>query len=326
MANDLLLAIDGGQTSSESLLVDSGGRILALGHGGPMDHVFVGAGERARAAIHQAIQSAFTVAGGEPVAATVVAGMTGVGRGEPELAKLAAIIAEVVQAGRIVVVPDYVASLAGASAGGPGVVVVAGGGAVAYARNPDGRDAVAGGYGYLLGDEGGGYDIGRRAIAAAIRAQDGRGAPTALEPLVMRAFNLAQLDDIKRVIYVPAFSRDQLAALVPLVAGAARDGDPVAGGIMQTAGEELAQIGLAAAHMVYGEGEPIHIYPTGGVFRAGAVLCRPFEDAIQSRWSRAVVRAAQHSPVTGALLLAAQLYGIDDAAAWLARSISATIT
>jgi len=317
MANDLLLAIDGGQTSTEALLGRADGTILARGRGGPMDHVFAGAGEQARAALHGTILSTFAAAGLEPTVAVVVAGITGVGRGEPELKRMAGIIAEAVRAPQIVVVPDYVTNLTGASAGESGIVVIAGGGAVAYGQTKDGRDAIAGGYGYLLGDEGGGFDIGRRAIAASIRAHDKRGIATALEPVIIHAFGLRQLDDIKRVVYVPGFARNQLAALVPLVVETAHKGDSVAANILRTAGEELAQIGLAVAHILHHTDERIHIYPTGGVFQAGEILCRPFADTIQAGWPGAQVCAPHHSPVAGALLLAARLYGIDDADIWL---------
>lgn len=323
MAIDYLLAIDGGQTSTEALVAHADGRILAHGHGGPMDHVFAGGGERARAAIHVAIVSAYAAAGVDRVAAVAVGGVTGVGPDDPELQKIAEIIGEVVRAEYTAVVPDYVTNLAGASGGRPGVAVIAGGGAVAYGRTEDGREAVAGGFGYLLGDEGGGYDIGRRAVGAAIRAFDGRGIPTMLEPMVKEALGLAHLNEIKRVVYVPDFSRDQLAALVPLVARAAMERDPVAQGIMATAGNELAQIGLAVGRRLHIEGDRISIYPTGGVFKSGPVICQPFEDAIRSGWPNAQVCPAQHSPVTGALLLAGQLHGIGDSGAWIANAVRA---
>ena len=69
-------------------------------------------------------------------------------------------------------------NLAGASGGDPGVVLIAGGGSIGFGVTADGREALAGGFGYLLGDEGSAFDIGLRAIAAACRAEDRRGEPT----------------------------------------------------------------------------------------------------------------------------------------------------
>jgi N-acetylglucosamine kinase-like BadF-type ATPase len=73
---------------------------------------------------------------------------------------------------------DTVTALAGASSAQPGVVVIAGTGSIAYGRLADGREAQAGGWGYMMGDEGSGYDIGREALRAATQAQDGRSAFT----------------------------------------------------------------------------------------------------------------------------------------------------
>ena len=92
---------------------------------------------------------------------------------------------------RVVVGDDTDAALAGAFAGRPGVVVIAGTGSGAAGRDAAGRTVRVGGHGFLLGDEGGGYWIGREAVRAALRAADGTGPPTALTELVRRRVRLA---------------------------------------------------------------------------------------------------------------------------------------
>jgi len=69
--------------------------------------------------------------------------------------------------------PDYVGNWAAATAGEPAIMVLSGGGAVAYGRDASGHSARSGGWGHLLGDEGSGYWIGLEAIKMVFRAHDG---------------------------------------------------------------------------------------------------------------------------------------------------------
>src|SRR5207237_10017789 len=69
---------------------------------------------------------------------------------------------------------DALIALWGALAGRQGVAVLAGTGSIALARSEDGREGRAGGWGYLLGDEGSGYWLGREAIAAYLHVLEAR--------------------------------------------------------------------------------------------------------------------------------------------------------
>ncbi|HEX5501581.1 MAG TPA: BadF/BadG/BcrA/BcrD ATPase family protein [Thermomicrobiales bacterium] len=320
-----LLAVDGGQTSTKALLVAPDGTVLGRGAGGPCDRFDApGGAARNRAGIQGAIRaaSAAAAADGHPSPGRVAAiglGLTGYHAGGPDLPALAVLVREVLAPGRLVAVGDYVTNLAGASGGRPGVAVIAGGGSVAYGRATDGREALVGGYGHLLGDEGSAYDIGRQALRAALRAADGRDAPTALRDAVPAALGVAAPRDLLDVVYRPAFGRERVAALAPLVAEAARAGDATAARIMAGAGEELAGLALACVCRLGAPGEAVAVYPTGGVFAAGAVLDGPFRAAVRAGWPAARVAAPAYPPVVGALILARRAAGGDADAAWLAR-------
>src|SRR3954467_6079778 len=158
----LILAVDGGQTSTKSLLETANGRGIAVGLGGPSDHFHITGGvEKNRAAIHGAVRSALAAAGGDPSeVAAITLGLTGVPPEGEARTVVYEIIREVVRPEQVTVVADYVTNLTGASGGKPGVVLIAGGGAIGYGVTSEGRTAIAGGYGYLLGDEGSAFKIG----------------------------------------------------------------------------------------------------------------------------------------------------------------------
>lgn len=182
-------------------------------------------------------------------------------------AQAAGIAAEVAgrTGARVVVGDDADAALAGAFRGAPGIVVIAGTGSNAAGRDAAGRTARVGGHGYLLGDEGGGYWIGRQAVTAALRAADGTGPPTALTALVERAF--ASLVGAEQQVHRHPTDRQLLARLVPAVALAAGDGDAVAAGILTAAADHLADL----ADAVRARLGPLPVAGVGGIFRCAPV-------------------------------------------------------
>jgi N-acetylglucosamine kinase len=304
----LILAVDGGQTGTRALLAEAGGRVLGRGESGPIRHLFGAGGEEAHAAIRSAIYGAHADAGIEPTAvAAAVCGVTSIRPGRPEAAKVEAAVRSVVTPRRVEVLPDYVINLLGAGGGSAGVVVVAGGGSIAYGRADDGRQATAGGDGYLLGDEGSGYDIGRGALRAVLRAADGRAEPTTLTGRLLDAFAVSDAQDIKDVIYAPSFARDRIAALAPLVAEAAAAGDSAAMEILARAGEALALMALAVIRRLFSPRDSVSVYLTGGVFRAERLVTGSFERALRPSRQGVEIRAPQNPPVVGALLRASQL-------------------
>jgi glucosamine kinase len=305
MSDRLILGLDMGQTSTRSLLAQADGQILGRGAGGPADHFqAAGGAERNRAAIQSAIRSAYAEAGLAPGALDAVAlGVTGLHRSSPEIPLVEDMVHELLQPRAVRVYPDYVTNLLGASRGGWGVVVVAGGGSIAYGISADGQtEAIAGGWGYLLGDEGSAFDVGRRAVTAAVSAADGRGEVTVLEGLVRQEFALGEMRDIMRAVYAADFSRDRLSRLAPSVVQAAENGDAVAGSIIRQAAHDLGRVALAVIPQIAGPDVPVPIYTTGGVFSAGAIVLVPFEREVRAGWPSAEVRSPAFPPSVGALV------------------------
>ncbi|MGH7529419.1 MAG: BadF/BadG/BcrA/BcrD ATPase family protein, partial [Gemmatimonadales bacterium] len=205
---------------------------------------------------------------------------------------------------RVAVRGDGEIALAAAFGDGAGILVSAGTGSIAYARTPDGKQHRAGGYGWQLGDDGGGYWLGRRALAAAARAQDGLEESSTLLERLLVALSLDSFDDLIR--WTATATPAQVAALAPHVLNAAAEGEAVARRAVEDAAVELARlIGALLRH--FPEGHPVAVATAGGLLRAGSPLLaalrtRPAADLRQAHFTDAPV-----DPPRGALHLAMHL-------------------
>lgn len=312
-----VLGIDAGQTSTKGGLADLASSRAVYTQRGGVDHFKQrGAVQQNERVVEEIVRDLCQLATVErDRIAAVAVGWTAVRPHSTEIAAVERILSEFLPASRCQVLPDYVISLAGASAGAGGIVVIAGGGSIAYGVTPDGRNAVVGGLGYLLGDEGSAYDIGRRAVAAAARSSDGLDRRTALEGVIRETFSLNEVRDITRLVYAKSFSRTTLANLAPSVAALAGAGDVIAGRIMADAGQELGRAAVAVARKL-GVAEPA-VYTAGGVFSAGGMVLDPFRQTVQASMPRSNINPALYPPVVGALLLARRLKGLSDDRTWL---------
>lgn len=145
----------------------------------------------------------------------------------------------------VAVTSDVVAAHAAAFGGNPGVVLAVGTGAVAFAVRADGGAAVVDGRGYLLGDAGSGFAIGRAGLVAALRHGDGRaGGSVALADAAVSRFG--PLDQLPYLLHAAPDAARQIASFAPEVAAAARTGDPAARSIWQAAAAELTGTVVAA--------------------------------------------------------------------------------
>jgi N-acetylglucosamine kinase-like BadF-type ATPase len=226
------------------------------------------------------------------------------------------IMSQIMPHAKILAHKDMVTALAGASIARPGVVVIAGTGSVAYGRLETGQEMFRGGWGYIMGDEGSAYDIGRNALRAACQASDGRlgtffippseslpyflPSTTQLVKDIPAHFGMKTLRDLHQAIYSSKISRPQIAGLAAVVTAAAQQGDEIARGILATAGQDLARAALAVIDGLGRMIKGIDVYTTGGVFRAGPFVLDPFREMLQ----RYPVHSAAFSPVVGALFLA----------------------
>jgi N-acetylglucosamine kinase-like BadF-type ATPase len=304
-AQAIVIAVDGGQSSTLALVATTDGKIIGAGFAGPSNHVTEPGGpERLRNAITQSTTEALSNAGrtAEQVV-SVCLGMTGgaemaYGMAQPLFPR-----------GRLQSYYDSVTALAGASLAQPGVVVIAGTGAVAYGRFADGREAKAGGWGYIMGDEGGGYDIGRMALAAASQSADGRAQSTTLLQSIPEYLGLADLKAVHAAIYSGQISRPQIARLTVPVVTSAEAGDAVAQRLLNYAAHQLSIAVLAVVEQLGMTETGMDVFPTGGLFEASPILTDAFRNNIAAHAPAVQVKTPAFPPIIGGLLLALEAAG-----------------
>jgi N-acetylglucosamine kinase-like BadF-type ATPase len=279
------------------------GRILGRGNAGPSNHTREPGGrERLVNSINQSVEEALRNAGllKQSVANFKFASAHLALTGEPEYKTR--IVNQLLCADHLVVGHDAPGALAGALAGGEGVVVLAGTGSVACGETREGRRVRVGGHGYLFGDEGGAFAIVREAMITALRNQD-RNEECRLTPELIGYFRRKTLKDVAEDFYAGKLSRDGLASFARRVGRLAELGIAAAEEILDHAACALAEMAVVAAIRLDFSSRPIHISYGGGVFKNTRLLTR-FAAEVSIWLSRTQIVKPRFGPDVGALLLA----------------------
>lgn len=301
------LGIDGGGTRTTAWLADERGRVLGRGVAGPSNPLKTGFAACQREilrAAHRALAAGLPHQrrGIKPRLQAVVLGLAGVDRA-PVRRRISAWLRRSIPARHHRLTTDAALTLQAALGDSPGLVVISGTGSIAYARTGRGRVERSGGWGTLYDDAGSGYDLGRRAIIAALRGSDGRGPRTELGRRIGAAL---RLKDISQVILAP-LQPQQIAALFPQVQKSARRGDRVARRLLDDAGRDLAELALALLTRLRWKRRRVTVVSAGGVFRSSPRVRRSFTRHLRRRAPRVRVVLLRREPVEGALELARRL-------------------
>lgn len=246
MKGNWIVAIDAGGTSSKAVLVTRSLQVMAR-TSGPSFNMRRNKIDVFRNMMIEVVRELFgSVHLTGHIPSAIAVGAAGAGRPE-ERAMLREVITGRYPQCLALVHHDAFIAHYGAFGGDPGVMVTAGTGSIAFGINAEGEEARSGGWGWILGDEGSGWWIGREAVRAALAAWEGSGPATALEELVRSRFQLESTYDVVPQLYRDAISINHISDLAQQVASAADDGDEVARDILQRAGRELGRLGVNVA-------------------------------------------------------------------------------
>jgi len=309
-----LLAVDAGGTKTSAVLADETGTWWGSGRAGSCNYQGVGiaaaknalltavAGALAETARLRGYAEAAGVRWEIGCAVLAVAGLDT----ERDRQVITGWIQEVFAAldlrvSRWVVENDAVSVLLGATDGKPGVLVIAGTGAIAIGINGEGTIARASGWGHRVGDEGSGYWIGKQAIAAVLRAHDGRGEATRLTELITQHLGLSDAEDLFSWSYSSQYAVERVGELARLVSQASRQGDPAATAILRQAGTELADAAGAVIKRLELAQSPFALILQGGVLQHDQLVRQTVTDRIQRLAPHAALDQAQKEPISGVI-------------------------
>jgi glucosamine kinase len=292
-----VLGVDGGQSGIRSRH-SSGDRVVEVEGVSRLEGDTV-------AAVADAVARAWDEAGFDVVDRAVL-GLTTAPTDVDSRERLCALVGLATDAAEVWLADDAVTTHAGALSLGWGVSVVAGTGVACLAVPEQGDARLIGGHGYLLGDEGGAFWIGREGLRAVLRAADGRGPATALAASAARRFD--GLTDLGDRLHSARRPVNDIAQFAPEVLAIADDGDALAGTITEDAVTELVLLiraGVAAA----GAPEPgvrqslVPVALGGRLLGEGTPLRRRLDRRLGAELPCVEARSADASPLEGAISL-----------------------
>ncbi len=336
------LGIDGGGSKTTCAVGDATS-LLATASAGPSNVIRVGEA-RARESLRQAVRQACGAAGiSVQQIERVCVGAAGAGR-DKTASLVRKILAEIlnvefpgqVLSGRIVsqpvlpsqidVVGDTQIALEAAFGLGPGVVVIAGTGSVAYGRDRHGKIARAGGWGFAVSDEGSAHWIGRAALSALLRSIDQRNdqdtdqGENNYPPLLRDLIGVWHLSSLEQLVRTANFhgesatagSAPDFAAFVPKVVSASEAGDMLSQRVLTAAASELAQLADIVMHHLFPEqhrsaSSAVPMAMTGGVFRYSAIVREVFYNEVRQAHPGVILNSEVVEPVQGALQMARRI-------------------
>lgn len=304
----IVVGVDGGGTSTRAMVADERGAELATVMG-RASAVRPGEAEASADVIADTVREALAAADMEEARPrSLCVGVAGVGR-DAERDALWQALTQRELADEVLVQPDALIALEDAFGDGPGILLIAGTGSVAFARGPAGALSRCGGWGPTFGDEGSGAWIGRRALSVVTAASDGREPPTALTGAILTA---CEVDDVQALIpWAARATPALLATLAPAVLQVAGTGDLRANALLSMAVEELVvHVRALARQLFVDERAAIPVALAGGLLTRGAPLRRRLEHRLRTAVPGAQIHPQPVVPVRGAVRAALRLLGI----------------
>ncbi len=294
MSERYFFGLDGGGTQSRLAVCDSTGTILKEVYGGTTN-LYTGKSEQVALnlkALFTQVEQYFPFAGG-------CIGSAGLGR-EREKVLFREMFSTLLPTVPVYLCSDGEILLVGGLAGLEGYALISGTGSLALSRSSDGSLKRAGGYGYLLGDEGSAYWIAHQALMRSLRSLENRDLNTTMLPSLLEGCSLSKAEDLIAYVHHQATKAD-IAKLAPLVTVFAKEGDALANDILQCAAKELVSLVVSVQNPAITAKE---LVLAGGVLEKDPIVRPLFIQALREALPELQIITARGSALQGACLLA----------------------
>lgn len=296
-----VVGIDGGGTKTVAVITSADGRVAAKSAAGPVNPNVVEKKE-----IHQTFfelmqdlkqqnNDAFEYL------TSLFAGISGAGN-DKAVQMLTDMLKGLVPEDTVVQVePDAINALYSGTWGKPGIVQISGTGSITFGINADGRRDRVGGWGYLFGDEGSGYDMGKAGITAALKAFDGRTKETVLLEMICAHFRIDNPYNLIQKVYASPSPKSEISPIAKLVFDAYRQHDTAAREIIKNTVKELGSSIRTLKAKLYQPEEAVYAVLCGGVFRDKTILPDMLEKELQDDRQLTMVNP-EMAPVGGSII------------------------
>ncbi|NLA35121.1 MAG: hypothetical protein GX868_05460, partial [Actinobacteria bacterium] len=206
----------------------------------------------------------------------------------------------------VATVPDTMGCWASTKQLAPAVAIISGTGSVAIAADRErGVWRRFGGWDFLLGDEGSGYALGRRALQETLLYFEGRSPAAELAAAVMGRWGGDDPEGLPDAVHYPAIDKAWIASFAPLLLDAAASGDERAGAIIDAEVSVLADAALAGLRVIDGQagGGAVPLGLFGGIAKQPYFQAR-FRHSVSSQWDGEIeFIIPEHSALVGAAAL-----------------------
>ncbi len=301
-----LIGFDCGATKTECALADIEGNIICSANGKPSNILVIGIDNAARNILSLLDKFKNELDFTRAEIEKVVIGAAGAGRKE-DAERLRKVVTDLASARGIIiksitVVSDAQIALEGAFPNKAGCILIAGTGSIIYGKDKEGNVFRAGGFGRLIGDEGSGYSIGRKALEAAAGFFDGRGEKTLMVKLIADKYFIKTSGDLISKVYKENLD---IASAAQIVLTAAEQGDKIALNILAEESDQLIE--LIKAMIKKMNIKELNVSTAGSLISNKNDYSDMLLKKIRTNLPSVKVIIPEHSPVEGAIILAKEM-------------------
>lgn len=299
-----VIGIDGGATKTTAVLADLNRNILAEKSSGPANFLIIGTDKVAKTISDLILDLCNEAEVNIQNIEVVCMGLTGAGR-EEDAEKIRTAVLDYWKKNysskikSLIVTSDARIALEGAFSGRPGIILIAGTGSIIFGKDRAGTLYRVGGFGRYIGDEGGGYSIGRLGLQAVAKSLDGRGPETKLFSILQQQFGINNAEDLINKVYKENLD---FATIAPYVIQCAEEGDEACREILRKEAEELVLHIKAIKDKI--KVRTVYISFLGGLLSAENYYSKLLRKIILQKVEGVNVILPEHPPAYGAVLLA----------------------
>lgn len=305
-----IIGIDGGGTKTKAVIADMKGKVVAQETVGPINPNVVSKKELQHTfqtlfhSLRQQAPQQFNKT------SSIFAGIAGAGNATNQKVLHESIEPLLSDNIPIQIDADAINALYSGSYGAPGIVQIAGTGSITYGINSNLEHDRVGGWGYLFGDEGSGYDIGRKGVMAALQSVDRRASETILLPMIYAHFNVTNAQDLIREIYASPAPKSEISPVAEIVFQGFKDDDPIAEEIITEAVKETVLSIKTLYEKHFHMEERVEVVLCGGIFQEKNILPRLIKEDLRMYPAMKVV-LPEMPPVGGSIIGAYLMQGVD---------------